>query len=185
MFYACAGNPTKSRLCSGNGNATKYSPRKDPVESRSSFIRSTLHRGFSESCTFIELRQGTLTVESYKYLGLSTVVLRQEADGVNLSYIGTSTGDAGDKYTGLDRFGRVVKQYWVGGGGTVNTATLDDGFAYTYDADGNVTSETNGMDSAFSENFTYDGLSRLTTVSQGTNSSYQWSIVQVVKWLSG
>ena len=117
------------------------------------------------------LKQGTLTVESYEYLGLSTVVLRQEADGVNLTYIGTSTGDAGDKYTGLDRFGRVVKQYWVNG--TVNTATLVDGFAYTYDADGNVTSETNAMDSAFNENFTYDGLSRLTTVSQGTNSSYE------------
>jgi hypothetical protein len=31
---------------------------------------------------------------------------------VDLTYIGTSTGDAGDKYMGLDRFGRVVDQRW-------------------------------------------------------------------------
>ena len=51
------------------------------------------------------------TLESYKYLGLTTVVERDHPQsGVNLTYISqtSSTGDAGDKYTGLDRFGRVV-----------------------------------------------------------------------------
>ena len=52
----------------------------------------------------------------YTYLGLDTVVERDHPQtGVNLTYIkqtGDSTGDAGDQYTGLDRFGRVVDQNW-------------------------------------------------------------------------
>jgi hypothetical protein len=53
------------------------------------------------------------TLESYKYLGLSTVVERDHPqNGVNLTYISqtSSTGDAGDKYVGLDRFGREKKR---------------------------------------------------------------------------
>src|SRR5262249_58413774 len=55
------------------------------------------------------------TLESYKYLGLNTVVERDHPQtNVNLTYISQtgSTGDAGDKYIGLDRFGRVVDQNW-------------------------------------------------------------------------
>ena len=57
------------------------------------------------------LRESTGTLEGYKYLGLSTVVERDHAiPGVNQTFISQtgSTGDAGDKYTGLDRFGRVA-----------------------------------------------------------------------------
>jgi len=55
----------------------------------------------------------TLTLEACRYLGLSTIVLETRAEtGVNLTYIGAGSGDAGDKYTGLDRFGgRVVWAY--------------------------------------------------------------------------
>ena len=55
------------------------------------------------------------TLESYLYLGLSTVVEMDHPEtGVNLTYISQddTTGDAGDQYTGLDRFGRVVEQNW-------------------------------------------------------------------------
>jgi hypothetical protein len=49
------------------------------------------------------------TLESYSYLGLGTVVIRSHPQpGVDLTYVkqsGESTGDAGDQYIGLDRFG--------------------------------------------------------------------------------
>jgi len=58
-------------------------------------------------------------LESYSYLGLGTVVQRahpQPTNGLDLTYIkqtGEANGDAGDQYTGLDRFGRVVDQRWL------------------------------------------------------------------------
>jgi YD repeat-containing protein len=67
------------------------------------------------------MKQGTLTVESYKYLGLSTVVERYHQQGsLTLTYIGTPDS-TGDKYAGLDRFGRVIDQKWTTtSGGTVD-----------------------------------------------------------------
>ncbi len=56
------------------------------------------------------LSDSSATLESFDYLGLATVVKRAHSQpGVDLTYIkqsGESTGDAGDQYTGLDRFGR-------------------------------------------------------------------------------
>jgi hypothetical protein len=55
-------------------------------------------------------------MESYEYLGLATVVKQGHSQsGIDLTYIkqtGESDGDAGDKYIGLDRFGRIVDQRW-------------------------------------------------------------------------
>ena len=89
-------------------------------------------------------------LESYKYLGLDTVVERDHPqNNVNLTYISQtgSTGDAGDQYTGLDRFGRVVDQNWY----NTNTATSTDDFQYSYDRDGNVLYRQNVVDAVFSE----------------------------------
>ena len=65
---------------------------------------------------------GANTVEVLSYLGLGTVVMRTHAEtGVALSTIklsGESVGDAGDPYTGLDRFSRMVDQRWVSGSNT-------------------------------------------------------------------
>ena len=44
-------------------------------------------------------------------------------------------GDAGDKYNGLDRFGRIVDQRWITGTGCGATAT--DRFQYGYNEDSN------------------------------------------------
>ena len=74
-----------------------------------------------------------VTLESYSYLGVGTVVARSHPQpGVDLSYVklsGESVGDAGDPYTGLDRFGRIVDQRWRSG------STDKDRFTYTYDRD--------------------------------------------------
>src|SRR5207244_11961790 len=90
------------------------------------------------------ISDSTATLESYKYLGLDTVVERDHPqNNVNLTYISQTgnTGDAGDKYIGLDRFGRVVDQNWLNTG--MNTST--DHFKYGYDRDGNRLYRTNEL----------------------------------------
>ncbi len=53
---------------------------------------------------------------------------------MDLTYIAPGgSGDAGDQYTGLDRFGRVVDQRWI----RAADASATDRFQYGYDADGN------------------------------------------------
>jgi RHS repeat-associated protein len=113
-------------------------------------------------------------LESYTYLGVNTVVERDHPeDGVNETYISTSgsTGDAGDVYTGLDRFGRVVDDKWVNSSGTVV-----DEYQYGYDPDGNVLFKLNVVSPSNSELYTYDNLNRLATFERGTLASGDASI---------
>lgn len=117
-----------------------------------------------------------ITLESYTYLGPSTVVVEEQPqDGVELTYIDGGTGDGGDKYTGLDRFGRVVNQNWVN---ATDSAVSVDEVIYHYDADGNVTEEDYPLaivipdaHSDFDETFTYDNLNRLTAVTHYNGSA--------------
>jgi RHS repeat-associated protein len=105
-------------------------------------------------------------LEAYTYLGLDTVVQRVRPQaGEELTYVklaGEMNGDAGDPYTGLDRFGRVVDQRWLTSGG----APLDE-YRYGYDRDGNRLYRENVVNALFSELYHYDGLNRLTDFSRG------------------
>ena len=89
------------------------------------------------------ITDSAVTLESYSYLGVGTVVVRShQQPGVDLSYVklnGESVGDAGDTYTGLDRFGRIVDQRWRSG------STDQDRFTYTYDRDGNRLTKNNSL----------------------------------------
>jgi RHS repeat-associated protein len=124
------------------------------------------------------LSDSTGTLESYSYLGLDTVVQRARPQiNVNLTYIkqtGESNGDAGDQYTGLDRFGRVVDQRWI----NTSTGTATDRFQYGYDRDSNALWRNNVVNTAFGELYHtsgagngYDGLNQLTAFSRGVMSS--------------
>ncbi|MDB5313782.1 MAG: hypothetical protein JWO38_7984 [Gemmataceae bacterium] len=116
------------------------------------------------------LTDTTGTLESYKYLGLGTVVERDHpGSGVNLTYISptSSTGDAGDVYVGLDRFGRVVDQNWYNPGTSASVSDQQ----YGYDADGNVLWRNDSVNSSFSELYSYDGLNQLATFARGTLNS--------------
>ena len=95
--------------------------------------------------------------------------------GVNLTYITQtgSTGDAGDKYVGLDRFGRVVDQNWY----NTNTSSSVDEDQYGYDADGNVLYRENAVDAVFSQLYTYDSLNQLASYEEGTLNSGHTAIV--------
>ena len=108
----------------------------------------------------------TGTLESYKYLGLSTIVEMDHPEtDINLTYISTDdgTGVAGDQYVGLDQFGRVVQQNWY------DTATSSSVYneQYGYDEDGNVIWEIDGVNANFGALYTYDNLGQLTNFEQG------------------
>jgi YD repeat-containing protein len=108
------------------------------------------------------------TVESYDYLGLGTVVRRAHPQpGVDLTYIKQGVepdGDAGDKYTGLDRFGRVVDQRWL----DTDDGSHTDRFQYGYDRGSNRTYRDNAVNTAFGEVYAYDKLNQVTSFQRGT-----------------
>jgi RHS repeat-associated protein len=117
------------------------------------------------------------TVESYSYLGLSTVVKRAHplpTNGLDLTYITPGgSGDAGDQYTGLDRFGRIVDQKWQQN--TTPNPTITDEFKYGYDRDSNRLYRTNEVNHSFDELYHangssngYDNLNQLVAFARGT-----------------
>src|SRR5262249_46027184 len=114
------------------------------------------------------LCDSTGTLESYDYLGLATVVRRAHSQiGVDLTYIkqtGESNGDAGDKYIGLDRFGRVVDQRWL----ITSSGSAVDRFQYGFDRDSNVMWRDNLVNSAFGELYSYDNLNQPASFQRGT-----------------
>ncbi len=149
------------------------------------------------------ISDATGILEAYTYLGLDTVVKRAHPQpGVDLTYIkqtGEPNGDAGDQYTGLDRFGRIVDQRWI------NTATgsATDRFQYGYDRDNNPLYRDNLVNAAFGELYEangtdtgYDSLNRLTDFNRGTlnathdgivgtpSVSENWSLNAVGDWQS-
>src|SRR5207248_1306526 len=105
------------------------------------------------------ISDSTATLESYSYLGLSTVVIRSHPQpGVDLTYVkqtGESNGDAGDQYIGLDRLGRVVDQRWI----KTSDGSATDRFKYGYDRDGNVLYRTNEVNHSFDELYHANGAS--------------------------
>jgi hypothetical protein len=120
------------------------------------------------------ISDSSATLEAYTYLGLDTVVKRAHPQpGVDLTYIkqsGESNGDAGDQYTGLDRFGRVVDQRWL----VTSTGTATDRFQYGYDRDSNRLYRNDLINTSFGELYHvsgagngYDGLNQLVAFSRG------------------
>jgi RHS repeat-associated protein len=121
----------------------------------------------------------------YLYLGLTTIVQQDSPEAsTELTYIHQtgdtlSSSDGGDRYTGLDRFGRVIDQYYL----NTSTSTATDRLQYGYDRSGNVLYSKNLVNGAFSElyhassgatgdnNTAYDPLNRLTTFRRGTLTS--------------
>jgi len=93
-----------------------------------------------------------------------------------------STGDAGDQYTGLDRFGRVVDQRWITGTGS--SASDVDRYGYTYDRNSNRTERANAMNSAYSESYTYDDLNQLQIFARsgGTPTTQGWMMDALGNW---
>ena len=128
------------------------------------------------------LSDGTVTLEAYEYVGLNSVVERSHPEtGNDLNYIkrsGESNGDAGDQYTGLDRFGRIVDQRWLDS----STGTSVDRYGYSYDRDGNRTERDNLVNSSFDETYTYGGLNQLSSFNRSTTRSQSWDYDALGNW---
>jgi RHS repeat-associated protein len=168
-FVTTSGGPNHSRLVSmtyPNGRVLNYNYNSG-VDDRISRVSS--------------ISDSTGTLEAFSYLGLNTVVTRSHPQsGINQTYvIPGGNPDGGDQYTSLDRFGRVVEEKWV----NPNTNTVTDDFLYTYDRDGNRLTSSNALDSALSQQFTYDNLNQLGTFTQGSHTE-SWSLDAVGNWLS-
>jgi YD repeat-containing protein len=121
------------------------------------------------------LSDSTGTLQMYSYLGLDTpVIMNDTQPGIELTYVkqsGENNSDAGDQYTGLDRFGQVIDQRWI----NTSTGTATDRFQYGYDQDGNVLYKNNLVNSSFSELYHangssngYDNLNQLVAFARGT-----------------
>lgn len=117
------------------------------------------------------ITDGSTTLEAYTYLGMGAVVERLHPEhGINLTYVGTATGEAGDQYTGLDRFGRIVDHKWTDG-----SSALDQ-YVYTYDRNSNRVSKDNALHSPFNEDYTYDNLNRLTDTLRNGTAYQAWDL---------
>jgi len=123
------------------------------------------------------LSSGGNTLEAFDYLGLGTVVRRAHSQpGVDLTYIkqgAESDGDAGDKYTGLDRFDRIVDQRWI----KTSDGSHTDRFKYGYDRDSNRFYRDSLLNDNFDELYHangasagYDSLNQLIDVRRGALS---------------
>jgi len=129
----------------------------------------------------------SVSLEVFKYLGVRAVVERARPEiGIMLTMATTTeaTGDAGDRYTGFDRFGRVVDQRWITGSGS--TATDVDRYGYAYDRNGNRLARSNALASAFNETYSYDALNQLQDFARGSTSApsttQRWQFDALGNW---
>ncbi|MEI6505371.1 MAG: RHS repeat-associated core domain-containing protein [Planctomycetota bacterium] len=172
------------------GNSSLLSRITYPDGYAVNYAYSGIDSAFSRPTSLSGLRAGATTavpLETFKYLGAGPVIERSRPEvNVTLSMMNFNgaTGDAGDKYTGLDRFSRVVEQRWAKG--TTATATVLDHYAYTYDRNSNRLTRSNALAAAFSETYSYDALNQLQsfTVASGTTTSQQWQFDALGNWTS-
>jgi RHS repeat-associated protein len=114
------------------------------------------------------VRESSTDIATYRYLGLgSSVGVDYPVPAVALTYQHGSSGDAGDQYTGLDRFGRVTDLRWNKSG----TALVSS--QYGYDRNSNQTWRKDVAAAAAAVNtedqmFWYDGLQQVYQRQRGT-----------------
>jgi RHS repeat-associated protein len=143
-----------------------------------------LYEGFDNTISRLTALHDPKTstrMEEYQYLGAGTVVRRAHPErGIDLSYIKLSSeavGDAGDQYTGLDRFGRIVDQRWL----TAANGVAVDRYQYTYDRNGNRLTESNALNTSLNETYGYDSLNQLTNFST-TGTTKSWDFDALGNW---
>jgi len=113
------------------------------------------------------IKESTNTRVSYTRLGLGQVVkVSYPEPGADMTYIKQGeepVGDAGDQYTGLDRFGRVEDIRWLKSGNHLERVQ------HGYDRAGNKRWRKNLVAASGQDEFyNYDGLYQLTNLERGT-----------------
>jgi RHS repeat-associated protein len=118
------------------------------------------------------LALGSTDEVSYRYLGVATFVGVEYDPTIAMTYEDGGTGDAGDKYSGLDRFGRVVQTRWTL---TDPSTEVLQNVSYGYDQASNrnwrrndLAHDKNGAEKDRHDNFYwYDGLYQVIERQQG------------------
>jgi RHS repeat-associated protein len=136
-----------------------------------------------------EVKDGETPLVEYMRRGInSTVQIKYLEPNVEMTYIKETSapvGDAGDRYTGLDRFNRIEDIRWKD-----STSAADvERYQYGFDRAGNRTwrrhvnapdtSETNG---GWDEAYAYDGLYQLIGMGRGDLNLNQTGIAAIPKW---
>lgn len=163
-------------MANGGGRLLKMTY---PTESR--FLVYQYGAGINDNISRIsaiaDSAVGGGVVESYHYLGLGTIVQRNQPQvGEKLTFIRQAGDDAAagnDRYSGLDRFGRIIDQNWVrtaaSAGGAAGTSSVR--LQYQYDRAGNAIARHDLVDAALSELYEYDPLDRLVSFQRGVLSA--------------
>jgi RHS repeat-associated protein len=170
------------------GNHSRLTRVTYPDGYQVNYAYSGIDSAVSRPSSLSGLRAGStaaVTLEAFKYLGAGTVIERSRPEvNITLSMVNLAgtTADAGDKYTGLDRFGRVVDQRWTKG--TTATSPVIDRYGYTYDRNSNRLTRSNALAAAFSETYAYDALNQLQSFNRtgGTTTSQQWQFDALGNW---
>ncbi len=123
------------------------------------------------------LKESTNTRAGYQYLGLQTVVqIAYGEPGVEMTYIG-SAADAGDQYSGLDRFGRIVDVRWDKSGTDLERVK------YGYDQASNRLWRQNTVAATGQDQYyAYDGLYQVDDLQQGTLNGGKTGITGTPSW---
>ena len=115
-----------------------------------------------------QLKISTTVLVDYSYLGQAVPVIANYSGqpGVELTYYTSGgSGDAGDQYTGLDRFGRIIDQRWR----KTSDSTDRERVKYGYDRASNRQWRQNTVAGTGQDEFyTYDGLEQVKTLDRGT-----------------
>ncbi|MFO0788409.1 MAG: RHS repeat-associated core domain-containing protein [Pirellulales bacterium] len=117
---------------------------------------------------------GSVINARYKYLGAKKIVTEDYQDaGVKLDY-------AANNFAALDRFGRVLDQVWTNYG--ASPAVELDHISYTYGRAGNRISRDNAKHAAFDEDYAYDALDRLESVTRANGFDQAWTLDGLGNW---
>jgi len=117
----------------------------------------------------VAIKESTYTRVAYTRLGLNQVVKvsypEPAADMTFIKQTGEPDGDAGDQYTGLDRFGRVEDIRWI----KLATSEHIERIEHGYDRASNKRWRKNLVATSGQDEFyNYDGLYQLTNLERGT-----------------
>jgi RHS repeat-associated protein len=118
---------------------------------------------------------GMTRFAEYEYLGEGTIVSVTHPEvtgGLTLDY------SPNGNFEGFDRLGRVIDQRWTNGAGT----TVLDRYTYEYDRASNRTSRNNELNSAFDEDYTYDGQNRLIDTDRNGVDHQSWNLDGLGNW---
>ena len=132
-----------------------------------------------------QLRAATETVlVDYSYLGQDQVVLANYAEpAVGLTYFTSDgTGEGGDQYTGLDRFGRIVDQRWCQTASGTDVERVKFGYS---PASNRLWRQNTVAVTGQDEHYGYDNLSQVKALDRGTLDSDKAGIAGTPVWAEG